>query len=81
MQNSHFTKRLNRLGAQHPRQVAWLRIAIAIWLLCLTAFFYGSGHGGQWVWLLPVGTVVHLVYAYRLFRFARRGSNPRAIAG
>jgi hypothetical protein len=24
VQNSHFTKRVNRLGAEHPRQVAWL---------------------------------------------------------
>jgi hypothetical protein len=77
MQNSHFTKRVNRLGATHPRQVAWLRIAIGIWLLCLMAVLYGSGHGGQWAWLLSVGTVVHFGYAYRLFHFARSDSAQR----
>ena len=81
MQKSHFTKRVNRLGAKHPRQVAWLRIAIGIWLLCLTAVLYGSGHGGQWAWLLAVGTMVHFGYAYRLFRLARRDSDPRAGLG
>jgi hypothetical protein len=81
MQNSHFTKRMNRLGAEYPRQVAWLRIAIGIWLLCLMAVLYGSGHGGQWAWLLAVATAVHFGYAYRLFRFAHRDPDPRAQLG
>jgi fatty acid desaturase len=79
--NSHFSKRANRFGAEHPRQVAWLRIAIGIWLLCLMAALYGTGHGGQWAWLLAVGTVVHFGYAYRLFHFARSDSRPRAHLG
>jgi hypothetical protein len=81
MDNSHFTQRITRLGGNHPRQVAWLRIAIGIWLLCLTVVLCGSGHGGQWAWLLAVGTAVHFGYAYRLFRFARRNSDPRARLG
>ncbi len=81
MHNSHFSKRVNRLGAKHPRQVAWLRLAIGIWLLCLMAVLYGSGHGGQWAWLLSVGTAVHFGYAYRLFHLARSGSDPRARLG
>jgi hypothetical protein len=81
MQSSHFTKRVNRLGAKRPRQIAWLRIAIGIWLLCLMAVLYGSGHGGQWAWLLAVGTAVHFGYAYRLFRFAGRDSKPPARLG
>jgi fatty acid desaturase len=81
VQDSHFAKRVNRLGARHPRQVAWLRIAIGIWLLGLLAFLYGSGDGGPWVWLLAVGTVVHFGYAYRLFRYARRDTNPRPRLG
>ncbi len=81
MQSSHFTKPVNRLGAKHPRRVAWLRIAIGIWLLGLMAALYGSGHGGQWAWLLAVGTAVHFGYAYRLFRFARNDSDPRARLG
>jgi hypothetical protein len=79
--NSHFTKRVNRLGATHPRQVAWLRIVIGIWLLCLMAVLYGSGHGGEWAWLLAVGTALHFGYAYRLFHFARSDSGPRARLG
>lgn len=79
MQSSHFTKRVNRLGAGHPRRVAWLRIAIGIWLLCLTValclFVPGAG---LWAWLLGVGTAVHFAYAFRLFRFAQSGSDPQA---
>jgi hypothetical protein len=81
MNNSHFTKRINRLGAKRPLTVARLRIAIGIWLLCVMAVLYASGHGGQWAWLLALGTVVHFGYAYRLFRFARRGSDPFATLG
>jgi hypothetical protein len=81
MQNSHFTKRVNRLGATHPRHVARLRIAIGIWLLCLMAVLYGTGHGGQWAWLLAVGTALHFGYAYRLFHFARNDSDPHARVG
>ena len=82
MDNSHFSKHVNRLGAKHPRQVAWLRIAIGIWLLLLMAALYRFGHGvGQWAWLLAVGTAVHFGYAYRLFRFARSDSDPRARLG
>jgi hypothetical protein len=81
VQSSHFTKRVNRLGAEHPRRVAWLRIAIGVWLLCVMAVLYGSGYGGRWAWLLAVGTVVHFGYAYRLFRFACRDSDPLAGLG
>jgi hypothetical protein len=81
VQNSHFSNRVNRLGAKHPRPVAWLRIAIGIWLLCLMAVLYGSGHGGEWAWLLTVGTAVHFGNAYRLFHFARSDSDPRARLG
>jgi len=81
MQSTHFTKRINRLGATYPRQVAWLRIAIGLWLVCLMAILYASGHGGHWAWLLAVGTVVHFAYAYRLFRFARHGFERRVDLG
>jgi hypothetical protein len=79
--NSHFTRRINKLGARHPLRVAWLRIAIGIWLLCLMAVLYRSGHVGQWAWLLALAAVVHFSYAYRLFRFARRGSDPSPMLG
>jgi fatty acid desaturase len=81
MQRSHFSKRVNRLGAEHPRRVASLRIFIGIWLLCLMAVLYGAGVGGQWVWLLAVGTAVHFGYAYRLFVFDRSNSDPQARLG
>lgn len=75
MSNSPSITRMN-LGARYPRQVARLRVAIGIWLLILTAVFYGSGHGGQWAWLLAVTAVVHFALAYRLFRIARRDRTP-----
>ena len=79
MDNSHFNK-VNRRGARYPRRVAWLRIAIGIWLLCLMAALYRFVPGaGPWAWLLAVGTAVHFGYAYRLFHFAR--TDPRARLG
>jgi hypothetical protein len=75
--SSQPVKRTNRLGARHPRQVAVVRIVIGIWLLFLTAVLYRSGHGGQWAWLLTVIAIVHFALAFRLFRVARSGHNPR----
>ncbi|MGI8712021.1 MAG: hypothetical protein ACR2NR_02330 [Solirubrobacteraceae bacterium] len=72
------TKPASRLGAKYPRRVAWLRVAIGIWLLCVMTILYESGHGGQWAWLLAVGAAVHFGLAYRLFRIARKGSDPSA---
>jgi membrane protease YdiL (CAAX protease family) len=65
-------KRIFRLGSRHPQQVALVRIGVGIWLLVLTAILYGSGHGGQWGWLLAVAAALHFGLAYRLFRIARR---------
>ena len=76
MNNSHFTKPINRLGAEHPLRIAWLRIVIGIWLLGLMAVLDGLGHGGQWAWLLAVGSAVHFGFAYRLLRYARHGRAP-----
>jgi uncharacterized membrane protein YczE len=66
-----------QLGSKYPRQVAWVRVVVGIWLLCLTAILYSSGHGGHWAWLLVVGSVVHFGLAYRLLRIAARDSNRR----
>jgi hypothetical protein len=49
-----------------------VRIGVGIWLLFLTAVLYGSGHGGQWGWLLVLGAALHFALAYRLFRIAKR---------
>jgi hypothetical protein len=70
-------KRVFELGSRHPLQVARVRVGVGIWLLLLTAILYGSGHGGQWGWLLVVGSAVHFCLAHRLFRIARKESRPR----
>jgi hypothetical protein len=70
-------KRVFQLGSRYPQQVACLRVGIGIWLLILTVGLYGSGHGGQWGWLLPVTAVLHFALAYRLFRIAKRHPDRR----
>jgi hypothetical protein len=65
-------KRVFQLGSRYPRRVARVRIGVAVWLLFLTAVLYGSGHGGQWAWLLAVTAALHVGLAYRLFRIAKR---------
>jgi hypothetical protein len=64
-------KRVCTLGNRHPRPVAYIRVACGVWLVFLTVALYGSGHGGQWAWLLAVTAVLHFGLAYRLFRIAR----------
>lgn len=68
-------RELRRVSTWYPRQVACVRIGVGIWLLVLTAILYGSGHGGQWAWLLVVGAALHFYVAYRLFRAARNDSD------
>ncbi len=65
-------KRVCQLGSRYPLQVARVRVGVGIWLLFLTAWMYGSGHGGQWGWLLVVAAALHFGLAYRLFRIARK---------
>ena len=65
-------KRICTVASRHPRQIARLRVGIGIWLLFLMTVLYSTGHGGHWAWLLAVGTAVHWVWAYFLFRIARR---------
>jgi hypothetical protein len=68
-------KRVFELGSRNPRRVARVRVGVGIWLLFLTAVLYGSGHGGQWGWLLVVGAAVHFCLAYRLVRIAKMETN------
>jgi membrane protease YdiL (CAAX protease family) len=68
-------KRVFGLGSRRPRQVAFVRVGVGIWLLFLTAVLYGAGHGGQWGWLLAVAAALHFGLAYRLFRIARKRSD------
>jgi hypothetical protein len=72
MDGYHSIKRTFQLGSRYPRQVARLRVGVGIWLLFLTAILYGSGHGGQWAWLLIPTAALHFGLAYRLFRIARK---------
>jgi hypothetical protein len=72
------TKPVSRWAAKYPRRVAWLRVAIGIWLLCLMTILYELGHGGQWAWLLAVGAAVHFGLAYRRFQITRTGSDASA---
>ena len=65
-------KGVTRLGSRYPRQIAWLRVGIGIWLMLLTAILYSSGHGGHWAWLLLVAAALHFGLAFRLFRIAHR---------
>jgi hypothetical protein len=67
-----------KLGSRYPQQVAWVRVAVGIWLLLLTAILYSSGHGSQWAWLLAVTAASHFGLAYRLFRIAGKDSGRRA---
>ena len=66
------TKPVSQWGATHPRRVAWLRVAIGIWLVCLMAILYATGHGYGWAWLLALVSALHFGLAYREFRVARQ---------
>jgi hypothetical protein len=71
MDGNQPVRRVFNLGYRHPKQVAWVRVGVGIWLLVLTAVLYGSGNGGWWGWLLAVAAALHFGLAYRLFRIAR----------
>jgi hypothetical protein len=77
MDGDRSIKRVFQLGSRYPRQVARVRVGVGIWLLFLTAILYGSGHGGQWGWLLVVGGALHFCLAYRLLRIARKDADRR----
>jgi hypothetical protein len=68
-------RELERASKWHPRQVACVRVGVGIWLLVLTAILYGSGHGGEWEWLLVAIAALHFFVAHRLFRAAKRDSD------
>jgi fatty acid desaturase len=75
MNSNRATKRVFQLGSRCQQQVARVRIGVGLWLLFLTAVLYGSGHGGQWVWLLVGAAALHFGLAYRLIRLARTDSD------
>ena len=63
-------KLLSSFDRRHPRRVAFLRIAIGIWLLGLTTFLCASGR--WWGLLLAPFAALHFYLAYRLLRSAPR---------
>jgi hypothetical protein len=65
-------KRGAQLGSRYPRQIAWLRVGIGLWLMLVTAVLYSTDHAGEWGWLLLTVAALHFVLAARLFRIARR---------
>jgi hypothetical protein len=62
----------SQLGRRYPRQIAWLRVGIGLWLMLVTTVLYSTGHAGQWAWLLLGVAALHFVLAARLFRIAHR---------
>ena len=53
-----------------PQTVAWVRVAVAIWLLVLTGIFWSRGY--HWGAALLAPAALHLWLARRLFAGARR---------
>jgi 4-hydroxybenzoate polyprenyltransferase len=77
MDGDRSIKGVFQLGSRYPKQVAWVRVGVGIWLLLLTAILYSAGHGGQWAWLLVLVAALHFGLACRLFRSARKHSDRR----
>jgi hypothetical protein len=62
-------------GAQstrNPRTVAWVRIAVAIWLLVLAGIFWSRGGAYHWGAALLAPAALHLWLARQRFVRARR---------
>ena len=55
---------------RHPQTVAWVRVAVAIWLLVLAGIFWS--HGYHWGAALLAPAALHLWLARRLFARAQR---------
>jgi hypothetical protein len=62
------------LAGPHPRRdpqaVAWVRVAVAIWLLVLAGIFWSRGY--HWGAALLAPAALHLWFARRLFARAWR---------
>ena len=57
-------------GRRHPQTVAWVRAAVAIWLLVLAGIFWSRGY--HWGAALLAPAALHLWLARRLFARAGR---------
>lgn len=74
MGNYQLSTRIFGLGSRHPRNVAFLRIGIGVYLLALAAVLVAAGVGDRWAWVTSGFAVVHFVLAYRLLGIAKRRS-------
>jgi hypothetical protein len=72
MDDHQSSRRIVGRGSRHPRKVAFLRIAIAIYLLALTAVLIATGVANPWAWVTGGFAVVHFGLAYRLLRITRQ---------
>lgn len=71
-------RRVIGLGSRHPLQIAFLRIAIGIYLVILTAVLYSAGVRDAWPWVTGVSALVHFILAARLLRIAKRHGEVNA---
>ena len=55
---------------RHPQTVAWVRVAVAIWLLVLAGIFWSRGY--PWGAALLAPAALHLWLARRLFARTQR---------
>jgi hypothetical protein len=51
---------------RHPRTVAWVRVAVTLWLLALAGIFCSRGGAGYWGALLVVPAALNFWLACRL---------------
>ncbi|HTU96002.1 MAG TPA: hypothetical protein VMF14_09205 [Solirubrobacteraceae bacterium] len=66
MNTTWLLKRMPGFEKRHARGWARARVAIAAWLVLLTAILYGYGRAGWWTPLLLVAAAAHLYAAYCL---------------
>jgi hypothetical protein len=78
MSDHQSSRRIFGFGSRHPQKVGFLRIAIGVYLLVLTAVLVAGGVGDPWAWVTGSFAVVHFALAYRLLRIARQGPGLHA---
>jgi hypothetical protein len=61
---------------RHARLMLPVRIAIAVWLVVLTAVLDGTGDGGWWGVVLVPAATIHLSIAFRLLQGPRPAQGP-----